>query len=335
MDILGAALFSALVYSKESKQSPYLLALLCSLLALVHPNFWFAAGIVFISVWAGTRYNFKVFLVAGIPLLMYGIWIFPWLHLIEEQLISNGTDHVETGGDILRRIQDYFYLRYFKWYEIQQILPVVYIYALVAGALLFASNTSLRVWVILLWIQTLFLMFFTGTFPRYNLPVVLCVWTLLPVLIRKLPQWSLRGKSASVFSLGCILLALYPLISRSATALLQLDSRDSEKVLNWIKNSLPEKEKYLLCDEAIGYYVQKPNVDFTLIHTKDKFDFSKYPGGVYWLTYESEPDSGFEKVSEYSCDPGNYPVWLPAPQTYAGLKLYRVKTQKTWDALQP
>lgn len=335
MDILGAVLFMAIAAGEKAKWNIYLRALFCGLLTLVHPNFWPASAILFFALFLENKKNWKLWIPCLVPIFLYLIWIFPWLHLVESQLVSNGTDHLNLKADLLHKVTDYFYLRYFRWYEIQQILPVLYLYTLAAGIILFPGVKATRKWTILLWVQTLFLIIVMGNFPRYNLPVVLSVWVLLPWLLLKIPGFS-GGKKLSPILLFCILaFSLYPLISRTAISFYQQEERNPELVLEWMSNVLPVNQKSLLVDEAIGYYLQKDSIDFALIHTKEKFRYTDYTGRVYWLTYFTPTPDGMKLLGEYQCSSKSLPGWIPARQTYKGLKLYQVETENAWKQLKP
>jgi hypothetical protein len=94
------------------------------------------------------------------------------------------------------------------------------------------------------------------------------------------------------------------------------------------------KRHILLVDEAIGYYLQRETTDFALIHTKDKFNYNQYPGGVYWLTYESQVDSNLKFISKYPIESKELPNWIPIRQTYHGLILYQIKGEKKYKELK-
>lgn len=335
MDILGAVLFMAIAAGEKAKWNIYLRALFCGLLSLVHPNFWPASAILFIALFLENKNQWKLWIPCLAPILLYFIWIFPWLHLIEPQLVSNGSDHLNINSDILQKVSDYFYLRYFRWYEIQQILPLLYLYTLVVGIILFWGVKASRKWTIILWTQTLFLILVMGNFPRYNLPVVLSVWILFPWILLKIPGFSGGKKLKAIFLFCLIGFSLYPLASRTIISIYQKEERNPEPVLKWIGNTLTDNRKSLLIDEAIGYYLQKDNIDFSLIHTKDKFKYADYPGGVFWLTYLTNVPDGMKLVSEYPCTSKTLPSWIPARQTYRGLRIYLIESEKSWEELKP
>lgn len=335
MDMLGAVLFMAIAAGEKAKWSIYLRALFCGLLALVHPNFWPGAGILFFSLLMENKGHWRLFIPCLLPIVLYLIWIFPWIYLIEVQLVSNGADHINIDGSFLTKASDYFYLRYFRWYEIQQVLPLLYLYTLAASLILFPGVKQSRKWTILLFVQTLFLMLVMGNYPRYNLPVVLTVWILLPWLLLKIPGFSGGKKLPGIVLFSLIAFSFYPLLSRTAIALYQKEERKTEPVLAWLKKELPDNQKSLLIDEAVGYYLQQENIDFSLIHTKEKFNYSDYPGGIYWLTYFTDTVTGMKKVSEYYTNSKPLPSTIPARQTYKGLKLYKVETETAWKSLKP
>jgi hypothetical protein len=334
MDMLGAVLFFSIATGDRLVWNVYLRSFLCGLLALVHPNFWFAASLMGISLFWENKKKWNLFIPALIPILLYLSWIFPWRHLITEQLVSNGGDHIEVSGNLLSKLSDYFYLRYFKWYEIQQTLPILYLFTLAAGIVLFPGVKETRKWTILLIGQTLFLAFVTGDFPRYNLPIVVCVWIMLPWVLVKIPGLSGGKKIPQFLQIGMVLLALYPISSRAIISLYQQEEREPKEVIKWIAETIPQEQKTLLVDEAIGYYLQREQTDFALIHTKDKFNYNQYPGGVYWLTYESEVDSNLKFISKYPIESKQLPNWIPMRQTYRGLILYQVMGQAAYDELR-
>jgi len=334
MDLLGAVLFFSLAIGEKFAWNIYLRSFLCSLLVLVHPNFWIAASFMGISLFWENKRKAILVIPALIPIIFYLAWIFPWRHLIADQLLSHGGQHMHLSGDIFSKVFDYFYFRYFRWYEVQQLFPILYIFTLFIGIALFPKAKETRKWTMLLIVQTLFLAFVTGNFARYNMPVVVCVWIMLPWVLVKIPGLSGGKKIPQFLQLGIILLALYPISSRAIISLYQQDERDPKEVLKWIAENIPQDEKTLLVDEAIGYYLQRETTDFALIHTKDKFNYNQYPGGVYWLTYESQVDSNLKFISKYPIESKELPNWIPIRQTYHGLILYQIKGEKKYKELK-
>lgn len=335
MDMLGAFLLMAIATGEQWKWNRYLLSGLCGLLALVHPNFWFAAGLLWVYLFIENKRDLKLFIPVLIPLMAYLLWIFPWMHLIQPQLLAHTGEHLQTKSFWMEQALDYFLVRFGRWYEIQAYTPILYFASLLAGLVLFPGVKPIRKWVILLWIQTIFLIAIAGPYPRYNLPVIVIVWVMLPWLLLKVPGMS-GGKKIPVWTTTLVvILSFYPFLSRGIVAAYQQEERDPERVLGWIRKELPEKQKTLLVDEAIGYYVQQASVDFALIHTKDQFTFSDYPGGVYWLTYSDTVLTDMTKAGEYQCALVKLPSWIPMRQTYQGLKLYRIESERAWNQLQP
>lgn len=335
MDMLGAFILMAIATGEQLKWNRYVLSLLCGLLALVHPNFWFAAIILWVYLFIENKKDLKLFIPVSIPMIAYLMWIFPWMHLIEPQLLSHTGEHLQSESSWPNRVYDFFILRFGRWYEVQFYTPLLYAASLLAGLVLYPGVKPLRKWVILIWIQTIFLIAIAGPYPRYNLPVIVMVWIMLPWLLLKVPGMS-GGKKIPVWlTTFVVLLSFYPFLSRGVVAAYQQEERDSDRVLHWIRNEMPANQKSLLVDEAIGYYVQQELVDFALIHTKDQFTFSGYPGGVYWLTYSDTALPGMTKIGEYQCAVQTLPVWIPARQTYKGLKLFRIENERAWNQLQP
>jgi hypothetical protein len=323
MDILGAFLLMFLATGLLRKWNALVLSLACGLLTLVHPNFWLATLILGIPIFLQSKSKWQTGIIGLLPIILYLIWIFPWRHLITVQLLANGGDHIRSDGNIIEILQDYFFIRYFKWYEIQQILPILYIVTLFSAPFLFFREEKFRPVILLLWAQTLFLIIMTGNYPRYNLPVVISVWLLFPLILKRLPESFNLEKFKNSFIIISLSLALYPLISRTALAWYQKTERDPDRLLAWLNTSLPDNPQTLLIDEAIGYYLQRPGTDFGFLHSIDKFDLCQYKGGIYRLTYQTLPSNQWKLMSSYSVEEAILPAWIPMRQTYRGLLLYQ------------
>jgi hypothetical protein len=323
MDMLGAFILMLLATGYTRKWNVVLMAFFCGLLALVHPNFWFASILIGISLLQNSKIKWQLWLAAAFPILLYLLWIFPWRQLIFPQLLANGGDHIRTDGNLLQILQQYFYLRFFKWYEVQQALPILYVISLVTAPFLYFRQKLFRPWILLMWVQTVFLISLTGDYPRYNLPVVISVWLLAPAMIRQIPEQLTLQKAQNLLIILLTGLALYPLLSRAALAWYQREERDPDKVISWLKQTLPDQNETLLMDEAIGYYLQRPGTDFAFLHSLDKFDLGRYTSGIYRLTYVALPEQRWKMVESYPETSASLPEWIPLRQTYRGLKLYR------------
>jgi len=335
MDILGACIFCGLALLRENKFSPSLSALLCGLLILVHPNFWIAALFFFADTVFKQGFQFRFFLLALLPTVLFILWVFPEIDLLPIQLLAHANEHRQSEHqNILNLVFEFFKNRFFVWYEVQQLLPISLLYALVSGILLFAGSKEIRFWIVLLWAQFVFVLFFTGPFPRYILPLVLTVWLMLPTLWKKLPKINRKYKTLhilqSIASSLIILLAMYPMGSRFLVATIQKEARDPKPVLEWMNASVPQDQNFLIFDEAIGFYLDNPHSTFANIHTLNKYNYTEYPGGVYWLCYQPTETSGLVLISKYETYSGMVIPGLPKRITYEGLKLYKVKDENTW-----
>jgi hypothetical protein len=338
MDILGAALFMALAALKYTRLYPVLAAFLTGALVLVHPVFWIAAAFFFADIWAHQKYNWKYLFLPLIPIVTFFIYIGPHIHLLPAQLFANGGDHTALVYDnFFQRVSSFLYTRYFAWYELQQLTPLLLILSLVAGILLFVSKKEIRFWTLLMWAQFLFLLFAVGDFPRYNLPLTLSVWCASPLFLAYLfpdsqvRKWHLWARQFIIF--GVLSLAMYPCVTRLVSTWAQYEERKPDTVLAWIENTLPQQEKVLLVDEAIGFYHSNPLHDFTLVHSMDKFHFGDYPGGVFWLCYQPDSEMKEQPMSEYSVGSGYDLKFLPKAISYNGLKLYRIQTAAQYESI--
>lgn len=336
MDILGAALFMALAALKTNRKRAWLTALVSGCLVIVHPVFWIAAAFFFTDVWVWKKYNWKYLLLPVIPILLYILYIRTHIDLLPDQLMANGGNHrAALYPGFFQRLMAFFQIRYFAWYEAQQLMPILIILSLIAGAVLFVSKKELRFWSLLIWAQFVFLLFTVGDYPRYNLPLTLSVWCMLPVLFPLiLPDAQLkRWPNGIRFSAWvCMLvLAMYPCISRSVSTMVQKEEKNPDLFLAWLHAQLPASEKTLIVDESIGYYGRSPHQDFTLVHTMDKFNFKDYPGGVYCLCYKPDTDIENSFMAEYKVEPKLYIPFLPKAISYAGLRLYRIQTPEQYE----
>jgi hypothetical protein len=336
MDILGAALFMGLVALKSMRKHAWLSALISGCLVLVHPVFWIASAFFFMDIWVWKKYQWKYLLLPIIPILLFLIYIRTHIELLPGQLLANGGDHrAGQYPDLIQRIIAFFQNRYFSWYEAQQLMPILTLISLIAGALLFISRKELRFWSLLIWAQFIFLLLTVGDYPRYNLPLTLSVWCMLPILLpyllpdTQLKKWPVTIRYAAWI---CVLsLAMYPCASRAISTLAQQEERNPTLFLSWLHAHLPETEKTLIVDEAIGFYSRKPHQDFTLLHTMDKFNFKDYPGGVYWLCYQPDAYIGHTHLAEYSVQANWQIPFLPKAVSYAGLRLYRIQTAEQYE----
>lgn len=338
MDILGAALFMALAALKSIRKHAWLSALISGCLVLVHPVFWIASAFFFIDVWVSKKLEWKYILLPVIPILLYFLYIRTYIDLLPVQLMANGGGHrAAQYPDFIQRLMAFFHLRYFSWYEAQQLMPILTIISLIAGALLYVSKKELRFWSLLIWAQFVFLLFTVGDFPRYNLPLTLSVGCMLPILFPLiLPDAQFKKWPTSIrFSAWvCILvLAMYPCVSRSVSTIVQKEERNPDLFLAWLHAQLPASEKTLIVDEAIGFYGRPTHYDFTLVHTMDKFNFKDYPGGVYGLCYTPDIEIENSFLAEYKVVSKRHIPFLPKAVSYAGLRLYQIQTAEQYEKI--
>jgi len=330
-------LLSISVYGFSTRQVP-IVALASSLMIVLHPYVWPAAGV----------FLFACFYIQNStethPIMRFAkpnmLWLIPisilvfflfFIHfdieLLYSQFVNQAERHTSFGG-IATRFYNHFIRRFWPYYITQPYLPLLIYFALgysVYKVVKRAFNPA----VIALLLTHVVWFTILGPMHRYDSVLVfLSLFAVLPLLSGiKLPEQKIAFTLVVllVFGLSCI-----DVSSRQLMATVQRTERSPEKFLAWLNSNI-DKNPSIISGHEIAYYAAVPdeNLDFFLFNTLPyRFDFSTYQN-LYLISNKTWPNH--EIVSQYTVPNTVCWNWIKSSGTHTYQNLYLLKAQTVKD----
>lgn len=346
-EVLELMLLAPAIYLFLQNKKSVWVALLLSLVFLSHPSLWVLVGILMLFLFfrENTANKIGVSAVFAIPVLAFLVYAEFDFALIKAQLIDHGGEHMAEGNLLI----GHFWSRYMPFYKWQPWVPFLNLFIL--GYCIYAiykdRSIKQRPLEVAFLLTSLYWLFVLAPLHRYNTPNILLMFMLLPkplLLLKQRFYDALQAKQKIMaISIGGILLfpfaALveFPFITRNLAAIVQREERNPYAAQAWLDNHFGNKKKVLLIDNSIAHYyaLQHDNVEFTIIYSVYKYDFSAYDE-VYLVSVNKSPVEGLSLVDEYTLKQetlGGYNLGSGIV-TYNGLKLYKVNTAEQMRSLQ-
>jgi len=311
-----------------------------SLLILVHPNVWAAAGILLVSafydkndaehkkLWRFIKPN-VLWLVPIALLIFFLLFIHFDVDLLFAQFTNQAERHTSFGG-LGTHFYNHFVRRFWPYYFTQPYIPLLVYFALGYAIYCIVKRRSTPASYALL-LTHLVWFAILGPMHRYNSVLVsISLFTVLPLISRvHLSKQSLIYTLLTILVLGvsCIDVA-----SRQVMALVQHEERKPEPFISWLNQNIPG-ESSIISGHEIAYYASVPNddLDFFLFNTTPyRFDFDQYKN-LYLISTAPQPDH--QIISKYSVPISTQWSWIKnsGTKTYQGLYLLRANSVDSYN----
>lgn len=333
-------LLSTCAYAFSTKNY-VLVVLISSLLVVLHPYVWPAAGVFLLAAFyhQNTSHQnvFVRFLKPNIlwlfpmgVLLFYFIFIRFDVQLLLAQLGSQSERHTTFGG-FGTQLYNHFIRRFWPYYLTQPYIPFI-----VYGALVYALYTSAKrnftpasialilthiVWLVIL-----------GPMHRYD---SVLVFLSLLVTIPLLSKIHLPSKNYATLVLVLLVLGMSSLdvVSRQTMALAQREERNPEHFITWLQESV-DTSKSIISGHEIAYYASAydDDLDFFLFNTTPyHFDFNTYQN-LYLISDRQWHNHAV--IGQYKVPETVRWNWIEnsGTNTYQNLYLLKANTVKDYNA---
>ena len=330
-------LLSISVYGFSSKKIP-LVALASSLMIVLHPYVWPAAGVFLFACFyfwnKTTKHPILRFIKPNILWLMpvsilvfFLFFIHFDIELLYSQFVNQAERHTSFGG-ISSRFYNHFIRRFWPYYITQPYVPLLVYFAL-GYSIYKAVKRKWNPAVIALLLTHVVWFAILGPMHRYDSVLVfLSLFAVLPLLSSiRLPQQKIIYTLIALllFGISCVDVA-----SRQLMATVQRTERSPEKFLTWLNTNI-DKNPSIISGHEIAYYAAVPNdnIDFFLFNTTPyRFDFDTYQN-LYLISEKTWPNH--EVVSKYAVQNTVSWDWIKNSGTHTYKNLYLLKAKSVQD----
>jgi hypothetical protein len=330
-------LLSISVYGFSTKKI-YIVALASSLMIVVHPYVWPAAGVFLFACfyfWNITTVHPVLRLVKPniLWLMPIGILVFFlfFIHfdieLLYAQFVNQADRHTSFGG-ITSHFYNHFVRRFWPYYITQPYIPLLIYFAL-GYAIFTVLKKKFNPAILALLLTHAVWFAILGPMHRYDSVLVfLSLFAVLPLLSSiRLPEQKLIYTLLAllVFSISCV-----DVVSRQLLATVQRAERSPEKFLTWLNSNI-DKNSSIISGHEIAYYAAVPNdnVDFFLFNTTPyRFDFDTYQN-LYIISNKTWPNH--DLISKYEVPNTVAWDWIKNSGTQTYQNLYLLKAQTVQD----
>jgi hypothetical protein len=328
VEVLLTFLLVLLVWLNIHKKHIIAQGLVAGLLFLAHLSMW-----PWLGIWALLRFrdmrNLLLFvLAAALPILLFFVAIDFNLGNLYQQLFQQAEQHAGSGS-LFQNSIDFIWNRFWPVYKEQPwallFTPFLLLAAIVS---LLKKRHNPYAWCFLAtsiaWILILA--------PHYRYWPPLFAAGLI-MLAYELKDSTRPVVPARAVGLGVLVALSLGFWARHALAFSQRASRNPDSALSWLDTQLQPEVKTLIVGEGIAFYTtQNPNFDYGITFYPQQLHFQSY-AKVYCLTRDSLP---YTLLSRYKVKDNTTLPQLRQWQrgeTYAGMKLYLIKTKSEWDSL--
>jgi hypothetical protein len=291
-------------------------------LFLTHPPAWIIVVVLLLSLYRkGIARNLVLSVVAfALPVFIFLLLINFNIRDLFSQLFMDGQLASATHGFFYRLT--HFHSRFLPYPYLSQ--PWVII--LFAGCLVYIFNLRIFkekyvVKISIVFITYLaFLIFFTDNYYRYNPPLLVCMYLLLPFMMKLLlEKYNLKITKATAIII--VIVISLPFAARCIKTYRLRNMNDSGILVNQFApamNTDAHSGRALVIGEPVGYYLALAmhETDYSTIYTTHKFNFKNYRS-IYYLTYHDLSEPNYKLIKEFT------PPEIE-DGTYKGLKVYEL-----------
>ncbi len=331
-EVIEIALLAPLLYLFFKERLYPIQALLGSILFLTHPSLWVIIALLLLYGLIKNKLINKILaiIIFSSPILIYLIYADFNLDLFYKQFILHGQEHTVQGNIFIK----HFINRFWPFYKTQAWIILLNLFIQLAFVYDFIKDKNLksRFFALAGILTSIYWFFVLEAHYRYNTPWILYLFIALGYYINKyelVNKIYFKPLFKKIILIVLLPLIVFPFFSRNVLSQLQKEARDPYKAMQWLNQNLDSNKKILLIENSLAYYysIDKPNVDFTLIYSVNKYKFEDYDE-VYLVSVR---DIGYPKTpkaiySAYEVKPEN--IGLNQVITYEGLSLYRANSSE-------
>jgi hypothetical protein len=334
-EIMQVGLFAAALYFVLYKQKAWIGLCFILPLVLTHPASWALGLILWIYAFSLLKSTRQKLAYTIISLLPFILWFYSFafdIHFFSKQFLAASSDHT-SNGNILSKIYDHFWKRFFPYYNISPWVFILWIFAHIISIhkvyTSYKNKTKIDILSLLFLGHSIYWFLALAPMHRYNPSMLFIIYF---ISAKECVPFISKFKHSKIAISIIVFLQSIPFIVSCFLVSTQLQMRQHQRVLNWIEKQIPNQTNVLLGGEAIGAYYafqKHPKVQYYEPIYPQNIQFEIYTH-KYLLSREILPYtlvSNFELVSNKS----NFINQIHSrinSHTYNNLYLYKLNTQE-------
>jgi hypothetical protein len=311
------------------QQKKWLIASMLFLaLAWIHPSMWLVSFGFWLFIFIHSSKKIKSLSLISVVVSFLAFWLYiggDYL-LFFKQFSKSAGAHVPEYG-FFKKLLNHFYRRYIAYWNVEFWWFFVFICSHIWIFSKWKQISSLaKITVLITVLTSVFWLLVLMPNHRYSVSLnMLLVFNLLLVL----PNFSLKLNYKWVQFVVMAAL-LIPFGMRVALGLIHREERNPHQVIAWMEEQLPTQNTLLL-GESIGSY-------WSLKHKGTKFAHDTQPQNARFEEYDQvfflSRDKDYPIFSQYPIKQNTtYFGWQLKGKTYAGICLYKIESQETFNAI--
>lgn len=332
VEVLEIFLVLALMYLHQKGGRFAIKGILLGLLLTAHLKMWPVVGLWLIMEWIGTatiKQKYIVSLFSILPLMAFFVFIDFRLNDLYIQMFSQAEKHGAASG-FGDKIYGNFIGRFWPVYKEQPWMIPLFLWMCVSAGFQLVHSRG-KAFAPVIFLGTVLVWMFMMA-PHYRYLPPLYVFGFVVLIADPLFQKISRAKIAIPAFLIILPLIMAGFIARHFMAVWQRDERDPYAVQQWLDGELGNERTLVIGNAAAFYLSGEKNIDYGMDMYPQNLHFDQYRN-VYFL---SEDSTSLELQAAYEAKRRHIPEWMRAfgkGNTYAGLKLYRIKSRDDWEKI--